>query len=1021
MMMKKSGKENQFSPIRRTLLKGSALLAGTALIAPVKVKADSQQIQDPRTMQPTAGLQTDSDVQVVHSVCLGCNARCGNRSVVKEGKLEKYSGNPYHPYNHQGHPIDYATPVMETLSLSSPVCAKAQDAPNYIYNPYRILQPLKRAGKRGSGQFEPIGWEQMIAEITDGGRIFAHLGEKRVVEGLQQQNSDAPIDSNALELGPKRNGFVFITGRLQSGRKEFIDRFVKGAMGSINRIGHTDICGLGFRMGNFALTEKKQVELKADPWGSEYILVFGANIYEALQPGVNTYGAAVAARHSSGKVKFVIVDPRLQNASVHAEDWLAVKPGQDGALAMGMIRRMIEQELYNTKYLRAPHPGAAADLGHGCYTNATHLVIDDQEHPDNRKFLRISDLETKSTNTNKQDHHVVLAADGSPVAFDTVDEALLDRETVITADSGRTIRVKTAFRMMKEGVMEHSLAEYAEISGIPCSQLKRTADDFCSYGTRAAVCQYHGAGNYTNGTYAAYAVAMLSCLVGSVEVRGGYLTAGGGMAPPEKGLYDLQDFPGRLRGKGVRISREKACYEKSSEFCRKKAETGNGYPAQRPWFSFTKGGLSVESLSGIDEQYPYPCKVLFTYFYNPVYSTPGGYRYRQTLEDRDKVPLHVSIDTSINESNLYADYIVPDVTYAEGHYGWLNPHAPALRFTGIRTPCIEPLTRKTADGRPYCLETFLIDLAEKMNLPGFGDNALSDTAGNGHSLHRAEDFYLRGFANIAHGAGVPSASEQEVAFVERNYPVAGFKKILSADEWRQTCYILARGGVFTSYEDVFDGENFKYGLERLALYNEDLALARNALTGDFFSGTLTCLAPADSAGNILAEKDQEYPFTVISHKMNVHSQSRTTSHRWSMEIFPENFIVMNKKDADSLGLRDGENARLVSRSNAGGIVGKIKTGNLIRRGCVAVSFHYGHSQLGASGLPIRQAEKVFLGGRQVVDKNGLKPNPKLATGLNPNRISRLDEHLADTPMVDLTAGIPDFSSTRVKIVKDSKA
>jgi tetrathionate reductase subunit A len=39
-------------------------------------------------------------------------------------------------------------------------------------------------------------------------------------------------------------------------------------------------------MGNWALTEKKQVEIKADPMSAEYILVFGANIYEALQPGI---------------------------------------------------------------------------------------------------------------------------------------------------------------------------------------------------------------------------------------------------------------------------------------------------------------------------------------------------------------------------------------------------------------------------------------------------------------------------------------------------------------------------------------------------------------------------------------------------------------------------------------------------------------------------------------------------------------------------------------------------------------
>ena len=1019
MKEKNKDRKQGFCKDRRTLLKGGGtVLAGAASLSWTK-RVDAKQIfRNPRTIQQTTPLQIDSNVQVVHSVCLGCNARCGNRSVVKKGKLEKYSGNPYHPYNHLGNPINYATPVNETLSLSSPVCAKAHDAPNYVYNPYRILKPLKRSGERGAGKFEPIEWEQMIAEIADGGQLFAHFGEEREVQGLKHLNSDDSIDLSAPELGPKRNGFIFMSGRMQSGRKEFIDRFVKGSMGSINRIGHTDICGLGFRMGNLALTEKKQVELKADPWGSEYILVFGANIYEALQPGVNTYGAAVAERNSRGKVKFVIVDPRAQNASTHAKDWLPVKPGQDGALAMGMIRRMIEQEKYNKRYLTAPNPKAAADLGHGCYANATHMVIDDPKHANYRKFLRVSDLHPSSTD-KKDDRYVVLTADGSPVAFDTVTEAILDKEAMVRDARGREIKVKTAFRMMKEGVMQYSLSEYAELSGIPQAQIERTADEFSSHGTKAAVCQYHGAGNYTNGTYAAYAVAMLSCLVGSVEIKGGYMSSGGGAANHKEGLYDLKNFPGKLKGKGVRISREKACYEKSSEFRRKQAATGNGYPAKRPWFSFTKGGLSVETMSSIDEQYPYPCKILFTYFYNPVYSTPGGYRYQETLQDTSKVPLHVSIDTCINESNLYADYIIPDVTYAEGHYGWLTPHAPALKFTGIRTPCIEPLTDKTEDGRPYCLETFLIDLAENMSLTGFGKNAIVDNNGKRHPLHRAEDFYLRGFANIAHGAKAPLATPDEVEFVEKNYPVARFKAILPPDEWRQTCYILARGGVFKKYGEVFVGEKFKHGIKRVVLYNEDLAIARNSLTGEFFPGTLTYRPPSDSAGNILAERDQGYPFAVITHKMNVHSQSRTTSHRWSMELFPENFVVVNEIDADSLGVKGGERVRLISRSNSRGIVGKIKTSKLVRKGCVAISFHYGHSQLGASKLPISKGEMVFLGGKKVVDKDGLIPDPKLGTGLNPNMVSRLDENLANTPLIDLIGGIPDFSSTRVKIIKEA--
>lgn len=1007
------------STSRRTFLKGAAV--ATAGIAGWSGKKSESQAQttwkNPRGFQQAALSQLDEGVRVTHSVCLGCNARCGNRIVVRDGKLETISGNPYNPYNSFAEPIEYSTPVSKTLSLPSPVCGKAIDAGNYVYNPYRILKPLKRAGKRGEGKFEPIEWDQLIKEITHGGKLFAHLGEHQEIEGLKDLDNDTPIDPDDPGLGPERNGFVLMTGRLQTGRKGFIDRFVKASMGSVNRIGHTDICGLGFRMGNYAFTDKKQVELKADPWGAEYILVFGANIYEALQPGVNTYGAAVAKRSSEGKVKFAIVDPRAQNASTHAEDWIPVKPGQDGAFAMGMMRWMIENKAYNKEYLMAPNLEAVKAKEYSCYVNATHLVIDDPQHPHNGKFLRLSDLIASSDDKAKDTFIVLSAKDGNPVAYDRIDAAVLDRATTVIDSSGTSIKVKTSFRIMKEGVMEHGMDDYATFADVPRATIEKIARDFSSHGRKAAVCQYHGAGNYVSGTYAAYAIAALNAMVGSVEGKGGYMTSGGAAAKWDRGIYDLKNFPDKRKAKGVKISREKAAYEKSTEYARKKAETGSGYPSRRPWFKFTKGGLSVESMSGIDQQYPYKCKILFTYFYNPVYSTPGGYRYQETLKSTETLPLHVSIDTGINESNLYADYIVPDVTYLEGHYGWLSPHAPALRFTGLRTPALEPLTGKTADGRSFCLETFLIDLAKALQLPGFGDKAIPGKNGTFYALNRAEDFYLRGFANIAENAGTPEASAEEQQFVEQNYLVSKFQDSITKREWKKTCYLLARGGFFKRYEDVFDGQKFKRAVKRALLYNEDLATTTNTLSGKRFHGSLKYLPPMDSADNIIDEIDREYPFYVITHKMNVHTQSRTSVHRWAMEIFPENFVVINEMDAKSLGVKTGEKVRLVSRSNQSGITGKAQISKLVRPGCLGISFHYGHTQLGAAPLQVTGGNNVFLGGKDVMEGNFMVPDKKLGAGVNPNMVTRLDDNLANTPMVDLVGGIPDFSSTKVRVVR----
>ncbi|WP_457574154.1 molybdopterin-dependent oxidoreductase [Desulfolithobacter sp.] len=999
---------------RREVL-ASSFATGATLMVPPRAGAGTQEKKpwlNPRTLQHG----TSDDTRTIFSVCLSCNGRCGVRATVQDGVLREIAGNPYHPYNHMGEPVPYPTPVDQALEKPSPVCGKAHDCIGSVYDPYRILRPLKRAGSRGEGKFEPIEWEQLIQEICEGGQLFAHLGENRHVPGLAELDSDEPIDPRAPELGPVRNGFVFMTGRLQTGRKALINRFVKDAMGSINRVGHTDICGIGFRMGNFALSEKKQWELKANPWEAKYILVFGANIYEALQPGINTYGAAIARRHSQGQVRFVIVDPRAQNSSVHADDWLPVKPGQDGALAMGMLRWMIDNGTYKRSYLQATCPAAAEKLGHGCYTNATHLVIVRPGHERDQTFLRQGDL-APSDNSRTDERYLVLdPADSTPVPFDTLDQAMLDQERYLTLADGELVLVKTAFRLMREAVQAHTLEEYASFCGIPAAKIARTARDFAAHGEKAAVCQYHGAGNYLCGTYAAYAIALLNVMTGSIEMRSGYLSSGGKAAPWHKGIYDLKDFPGRRKPRGVMLSREKAVYEKSSEFRRRTAHSGNGYPASRPWFAFTRGGLSVETMNGIDAGYPYRCRVLFHYFYNPVYSTPGGSRYEETLADPDRVPLYVSIDTTINESNIFADYIIPDVTWAEGHYGWIHPHAPACRFTALRTPLIEPLTGKTADGHPFCLETFLIDLASHLGLPGFGARAIGDREGNLHPLFRGEDFYLRGFANIAANAGLPAAAPKEQRFVETNYPVAKYRDILPDSQWRTLCYALARGGIFASYQEQFDGQKFKHGLKRVVLFNEEMAAARNALTGERYPGTVHYWPPTDSAGEVMADKDRDYPFQVVTHKMNVHTQSRTINHPAALEIFPENHIVMHSDDARNLGIQDGDKIRLVSRSAPRGITGQVQTTRLIRSGCLAISFHYGHVYHGASRVEVRDGQSVFLGGSKVVSGNSLIPDPSRGRGINPNEISRRDEHLGNLPMIDIQAGIPDFSSTRVRVL-----
>ncbi|ADU97190.1 molybdopterin dinucleotide-binding region protein [Thermovibrio ammonificans HB-1] len=943
--------------------------------------------------------------RIVNTVCLACNARCGLRVAVKDGKLVQVDGNPYHPYNRSGREIPYTTSLKESFKAVATTCAKPQMDNDYLYNPYRITRPLKRIGKRGEGKFKPISWEQLIREVSEGGYLFKEIGDNRYYPGIKDVLSDEPVDPADPYLGTKRNQLVWFTGRSQAGRSHFIKRWVFGAIGSKNYIAHTDICGIGFRMGNYALSDGKQVEFKADYWKAKYMLVFGSNVYSAQQPGVNTSGAIIARRIAAGELKLVLVDPRAPKAIAHAHDWLPVKPTKDGPLAMGFIRVMLENGWFDEDFLSIPSMKAAEKAGRNVFTNATHLVIVDENHPEVGRFLRVKDVEGLKGSPNEE--VVIDPKSGRPVAASEVDRALLEWEGEVGG-----IKVKTAFKIMKESVMKHPLSFYARESGIPEEKIKKVAKEFWEHAPYSVAFAYHGGGNYVGGLYASYALAMMNALVGNINREGGYLCRGKGAASWQKGLYNLKSFPGAKKPKGVKISREKAVYEKSREFKEK------GYPSKLPWFPFTKGGLSVSAISGIDQKYPYPVKVVITYFSDLIYSMPGGRRFIETLKDPDKVPLYISVDTTINETNIYADYIVPDVTYLEGHYGFLTPHAPGCWFTAVRTPVVEPLVGKTKDGRPFCLETFLIDVARHLKLPGYGERAIPGKNGKLYPLIRAEDYYLRGIANLAENAGLKEASEEEIRFVEENYPVAKFKGILSESEWKKVCTLLVRGGVFRPIEETFDSKgNFKFGIPKVHIWNERLGTSRNSLTGERNWGTLRFYPSTDYFGEPVEELDRDYPFNVITYKSALHTQSRTICYNQALVYEPDFSLKINPADAERLGLKTGDRVRVFSRSNRKGVVTTVKVTNLVRPGTVAYSHHFGHWQHGASPVYIENASSVMLGGTKVCNGNWTKVDPRRGVGVTMNRLTRRDPKMFDLPLVEPISGIPDFSSTRVKIEK----
>ena len=106
-----------------------------------------------------------------------------------------------------------------------------------------------------------------------------------------------------------------------------------------------------------------------------------------------------------------------------------------------------------------------------------------------------------------------------------------------------------------------------------------------------------------NGFYNTWSVMMLNVLVGNLSLEGGVFVGGGKFNGFAEGpRYNLVDFPGLVKPKGLNIARSKAAYETSDEYREKVAAGVSPWPARAPWYPFVAGQLTellTSALAGI--------------------------------------------------------------------------------------------------------------------------------------------------------------------------------------------------------------------------------------------------------------------------------------------------------------------------------------------------------------------------------------------------------------------------------------
>jgi len=1028
--------KRKYNLTRRTFIKGGLTVGALSLIRPAfGSQGEENSGIDKLWMDDPHGVGKESEnyssEEVIYSLCEQCNTYCTIKAVVtgtvvtaSGSAIRKISGNPYSPLNTEPYgQIPYHTSPEDAAKGHGDVakegrsfrggrtCLKGQAGIQTVYDQLRVKQPLKRVGPRGSGKFETISWEQAIKEITEGSdlgtpglkEIWNYVPEDKVMADWEKVKAgsmtqgqfdelykDSLIDTKHPDFGPKANQIVSLAGD----RRDFIlDRFWAKTLGSINAINHAGICGLNGVMANVYSfnSEKPKKRMYSDIDHAEFIIIWGTDPFVANKGP--TWLAPKFQNAIKRGLKLAVIDPRMSKAAEKADLWVPILPGTDAALAFGMARWMIENNRFDERYLTNPNQTAANADGEPTWSDATHLVnLSDPERPN---------LKAKDLGIGDEKQYVVIE-NGIPVAADKAAEGSLEVDTTING-----IKVKSAFRLFKERVLEKSLEQYAEICGISVNQIIELAKEFTSHGKKASITSYRGPAMHSNGFYNIRAINCLNHLIGNYDWKGGAISSGAKFNPLE-GRYDLGKVPGGFKPWGTTIFR-KAHYEKSSLFER------DGYPAKRPWFPISNH-VTPEVIPSIGEAYPYNVKALFIHRMSPLLSTGGGDALKEILKDTKKLPLLVVSEISISETAEVADYVLPDLTYLE-RWGLesIYPNQP-LKLTHIQ----QPITR-AFDG-PQAFETTLIETGKQLGLPGVGKNAFAD----GSSLNSAEDFYLKVVANIAFDGKKPvsdaSPEEQKIFISARKKALGSYfnekqwRQTVKPEEWAKVVYVLNRGGRFEEPGNEYEGEHIKYKLAAQAnFYAEKVAGARDSFTGEFFDGLPKIETYKFYNGK---EVKDSYPLVLINWKARHIGTHRIINDSWLREIEEENFVWINSKDAVQRGLSDGDKISIKSANFEA--QGRVKVTNQIRPGVVGSTFNYGHYAFGSASFEVdgkKTATDPQYGhvSWAVARNNGYAGRRN--AGFSYNDLMRLDESLNGGMIIDPIAGGSSQLDTRVEIKK----
>jgi anaerobic selenocysteine-containing dehydrogenase len=788
----------------------------------------------------------------VPTVCMGCYNCCGIRAHKVDGRVVDVEGDMLSP-NSRGH-----------------ICAKGKARFVDVDHPKRLMHPVRRTNpEKGIGvdpKWKEISWDEALTEIAERLKSIRESDPRKLVI--------AHFDLPAYGIS---NAFC-------------------RAFGTTNyHWNRADYCGAAPHLANLLLNGAFNGEMDFEK--CRYMVLWGTQLGHVAET-IPLHAANQMANARKNGARLVVIDPFCSNAASMADEWVPIKPGTDGALALGMLNVMLnELDKFDEPFIRDK-------------TNGPYLIGEDGHY-------------MRDAETNKP-----LVWDDSLNAarpFDTYGgEPALDGDFEVNGE-----KCRPAFGLLRNHLKQFDVDEMSRITTVPATTIRRLTAEFVEaaqigstimvegqqFPLRPAALHFkRGSGAHKGGGHSMLALHMINLMVGNLDVPGG-----------QRGVNPIgPTWAPETSEDGLLIPAQKI------------AKYNKPYPpaeAKRPQtldlHELFPGALFTRALYPmvIDDPeafgFDYKPEMLIQHRTNLMMNSHNADAMAATLK---KFSFQLSFGTLIDETAEFADIVLPDahdlerwdLFPANDPYAFITP-GPGDWFWLMRQCVIDP-----PEGvRPWT-DVFM-ELAERIGM--------------------LEEFYEHGNEvwNIDPEFHVDPKGHHSVADIAERQAKTVIGPDYSHDQLDETGCIITRAKTLEeAYPRVFMEARVPIYFEHLIDTAKDVKKVTDELGLDWD------FAPYNPLLQYFAcdahKEDGDFDLITVNFKVPFQTFSVTAENVWVDEIASANpylhKVMVNAATARKKGLQDGDHVIIESHWTKD--EGIVKVTELVHPECLGIPGTLGH-------------------------------------------------------------------------------